>query len=490
MSVSAPTLLTATSIDGGAELTWSTIPLVTYYIVKYGTSPGIYTTEVSVGTVTSYTVTGLNNATTYYFVVVAVIGILLYLKCEGTDSSTTFVDSTGRHTVTAFGTAQIDTAQAAVGSASALFAGGASDQLRVADSDDFYFSGLDFSMEFRVRFSSVAAGTYCLLSQWGDGGANGSFYIAYQTNSGGGAQKKLYFFRSQDGASEDPHELDITATPFLVNTWYKIRFDRVGTDLFWKIDDVLVATSNIGINFNDSTRNLNVSGYSDGSSANQSLNGWIDEVKIIKGDEGESSNSNELSSIYRSAITATGRYRRCGFVRTATISTLDVSHLEGQKVAILANGNFLGFQTVVDGAIILNEYYSKIIVGLPYVSDLETLSIELPTKEGTLVGRKTLFSNVTLRMIKSAGGRIGPKESKLPKNDVFTEDALAMANQIDEQDDPIGDDTVRKLYTTDIRKPTGAQYSGGARVFYRQTLPLPVTISAIVPEISPTQQSA
>jgi len=173
-------------------------------------------------------------------------------------------------------------------------------------------------------------------------------------------------------------------------------------------------------------------------------------------------------------------FEECGIVRES-INTLDgLDHLEGQKVAILANGEFLGFQTVLSGQITLLQYYSKIIIGLPYLSDFQTLDIEVPDNVGTLVGRKVKVSNVVFRMIKSMGGKIGPKFTKM--YEAMTARNLLVANQTGQLDAPLGD--TNKLYTTDIRQPLGAEYTGGGRICYRQVKPLPITIGAILPELT------
>jgi len=67
----APVLNTATSGNAQVALSWSTVTGATSYSVKYGTATGVYGTPVVVGNLTSYTVPGLTNGTTYYFVVTA-----------------------------------------------------------------------------------------------------------------------------------------------------------------------------------------------------------------------------------------------------------------------------------------------------------------------------------------------------------------------------------------------------------------------------------
>lgn len=71
---SAPTLNTVSHGNGQVTLGWGSVAGATGYRVKRGTSTGSYGTTTDVGNVTSYTPTGLTNATTYYFVVEAYNG--------------------------------------------------------------------------------------------------------------------------------------------------------------------------------------------------------------------------------------------------------------------------------------------------------------------------------------------------------------------------------------------------------------------------------
>jgi RHS repeat-associated protein len=67
-----PPVLNAPTVSSGqVNLSWSAVPGALTYTVRYGTATGVYTTTVSVGNVTAFTVSGLTNAATYYFVVAA-----------------------------------------------------------------------------------------------------------------------------------------------------------------------------------------------------------------------------------------------------------------------------------------------------------------------------------------------------------------------------------------------------------------------------------
>lgn len=71
----APVLTNATANDSQVTLSWPLVSGATRYTIKYGTAPGSYMETIHVTDVSStnkFTVTGLINGTTYYFVVSAV----------------------------------------------------------------------------------------------------------------------------------------------------------------------------------------------------------------------------------------------------------------------------------------------------------------------------------------------------------------------------------------------------------------------------------
>ena len=93
-----------------------------------------------------------------------------------------------------------------------------------------------------------------------------------------------------------------------------------------------------------------------------------------------------------------------------TFSGLD--HLEGKKVSILFDGNVHKTLVVVNGSITL-DYPAKVVhIGLPYLSEIETLDINIPTQE-TIRDKKKLISNVSLYFDTTRGGWIGEKREKM-----------------------------------------------------------------------------
>jgi hypothetical protein len=151
---------------------------------------------------------------------------------------------------------------------------------------------------------------------------------------------------------------------------------------------------------------------------------------------------------------------------TTVITGLD--HLEGKDVAILANGSVEVQQTVTDGSITLNAEASIVHVGLPYQSDLETLNLELSLKDGTMQGMKVKISDGVLRFLNSRGGHAGTDEGDLVEVSQRTSEAPG---------------TPIELFTGDYETSISSDYRSGARVFIRQSDPLPMTLLAIISHI-------
>jgi len=144
-----------------------------------------------------------------------------------------------------------------------------------------------------------------------------------------------------------------------------------------------------------------------------------------------------------------------------------LSHLEGKTVAILADGNVEAQKTVSSGAITISNPASKIHIGLPIQADVQTLNLELgqPTQQG----KKKSISAVTLRVEESRGGKIGYDSDHLTE---FKQRAY----------EPYG--TATSLKTGDIKVTMPSTWASEGTIFFRQDDPLPMTLLAVIPEVS------
>lgn len=163
-----------------------------------------------------------------------------------------------------------------------------------------------------------------------------------------------------------------------------------------------------------------------------------------------------------------------GCVNKLLSSFTGLDHLEGEWVSILADGVTQSQVTVSSGAVTLASSYSVVKVGLPYYSDFETLNIDFKSMYGTIQGAKKKVGNTIFRLIDSRGGWVGPDFDNM--YEAFTETELELSS---------GSSLANTaLYTGDIRMPLNSSYNNGGRICYRQIEPLPITISAVIPEIA------
>lgn len=185
---------------------------------------------------------------------------VLMLHADGADASTIITDSSdSAHTMTANAGAQLDTAQKKFGTASVLFDGDG-DYLSSDESSDWSFGTGDFTIDFLVRLNS-ASGGFDLIGQNSSSGR----WTIRRNNPG-----ELIFEvagSTISGSSWSPS----------TDTWYHIAVVRSGTTVRIFIDGAQhsFATSSHDLNQTTAVR----VGYLD----NSFLNGWLDEIRIVKG---------------------------------------------------------------------------------------------------------------------------------------------------------------------------------------------------------------
>lgn len=103
-----------------------------------------------------------------------------------------------------------------------------------------------------------------------------------------------------------------------------------------------------------------------------------------------------------------------GWRLTVTAIT-GLGHLEGQTVAIWANGSHHPTRVVTGGSITLahTNLYSKIHVGLQCTAVLQPMPLEAAAADGTAQGKKQRVSRVVIRFHETAGCRYGRDEEAL-----------------------------------------------------------------------------
>lgn len=162
-----------------------------------------------------------------------------------------------------------------------------------------------------------------------------------------------------------------------------------------------------------------------------------------------------------------------GFL-TDTISGLD--HLEGEAVVALSEGNVVRDLIVSGGKVTLPNPTGYAHIGLPYEATIETLDLDLGQVNGlgTVQGRQKSVANVTLRVERTRGIWVGGKDS--------TRDSGKLV-EYKQRSTEAWNEAIQ-MYTGDLDITPMWDWTRGANVVVKQFDPLPMTILAVMPEVT------
>lgn len=153
---------------------------------------------------------------------------------------------------------------------------------------------------------------------------------------------------------------------------------------------------------------------------------------------------------------------------TATSTISGLWHLEGEEVAVLADGGEHPRVTVANGAITLEGEAETVHIGLPITADVQTLPLAFETQA---LGQGVLknVNEVSIRVEESSGYQIGPR---------FTE----LVDTTMRSDEDYG--TAPALVTGVEVVTIMPEWGDDAQVCVRQEAPLPVTILSMVLDVA------
>lgn len=152
-----------------------------------------------------------------------------------------------------------------------------------------------------------------------------------------------------------------------------------------------------------------------------------------------------------------------------TISGLD--HLEGEELAVLADGAVHPNVTVTAGSVTLQRPSSVVNLGLPYTATVLTMPLEAGAADGVAQGKQMRINNIVMRLFRTGSGLYyGPDESRM--------DELHLRRSNDNMDSPV------PLFTGDTQLlawPGEYQQAPQMRIEHR--LPTPCTLVALMPQV-------
>jgi|694.fasta_scaffold15065_5 hypothetical protein len=160
----------------------------------------------------------------------------------------------------------------------------------------------------------------------------------------------------------------------------------------------------------------------------------------------------------------------CGLTYSGAAATTisGLSHLEGKAVYILADGAVMPPRVVNGGQITLDKAASLVHVGLPIVSDLQTLPLAVEVEAYAQATKKNIKA-VALRVYQSSGIYVGPDADHLTEAKIRTTEPYGS---------PPG------LQTGEVEVDISPAWTTEGQVVVRQVDPVPLTIVSMTTTVS------
>jgi len=151
--------------------------------------------------------------------------------------------------------------------------------------------------------------------------------------------------------------------------------------------------------------------------------------------------------------------------KVSSVSGAD--HLEGETVSALIDGNTAMGLEVIDGEVALPFEGTKVIIGLPYKCQLQSLPLD--TGEPAIGGKRKRINALTIRASESRGLQVGMDFDNMVQ---FKERNFQALGQ------PI------ELINGDMRIVMNPNWTVTGQYCVEQAYPLPATVLAFIPEIT------
>lgn len=148
---------------------------------------------------------------------------------------------------------------------------------------------------------------------------------------------------------------------------------------------------------------------------------------------------------------------------TPVSSVSGLWHLEGETVAILADGNVMPNRVVVDGAVTLDYPATKVVVGLPYTCIARNLPIT--SQQGVVEDKRKRLTGIAARIHDTRGLKVGRTLNQLRPMKERTNEALGEPTRL-----------IRDMKYVAIE----SAFDKNGQSYFVQEFPLPATLLAYV----------
>ena len=169
-------------------------------------------------------------------------------------------------------------------------------------------------------------------------------------------------------------------------------------------------------------------------------------------------------------------------ITTPVTTVTGLSHLEGKAVKALADGNVVEDLVVTNGAVTLPMAASSIVIGLPFVAQVQSLYTDIPG-EPTVQGKRKNIYAVTVRVQGSRGLRVGSNQVDSSTQENYAVVPWTNLKEIKERSNQINAGVAIPLFTGDERINIPANWAKPGQVAVEQDNPLPANLLAFLPEV-------
>ena len=183
-------------------------------------------------------------------------------------------------------------------------------------------------------------------------------------------------------------------------------------------------------------------------------------------------------------------------ITTPVTEITNLYHLEGMQVTGLADGAVIPLTTVVGGTVQLPAAASAVKIGLPFIAQLQSMPIEIPSL-GSVQGDRKRMNGCTVRMEASKGIQLGanqPVASTLAYGQEVPWTNLVDLPEVPSSEVPAA---ALPLFTGDKFQPVNDDWqnwngweASPGMVAVQQLNPLPMNILALVPKMNLGDQPA
>lgn len=164
-----------------------------------------------------------------------------------------------------------------------------------------------------------------------------------------------------------------------------------------------------------------------------------------------------------------------------------LSYLEAQKVSVFGDGYVVGSPnntayptyTVSSGQITLDKHYAVLQVGLPFITDIETLDIDTPGAIENLGGEFKQVGEVTVYMVNSRPVFVGEQNPDSDSANANADPLYRLTEQKVRQNENY--DSPITLMTGKFTQNIQPDWDQNGHVFIRNVDPTPMIVSAISP---------